>query len=81
MNAAKNCIHECTANLMTNPCSLFLFCPQGSPLQRALIGFIPLVCLSLTFATGWQMKQSRHERGASVKGTDSTTASAETGDC
>lgn len=38
-----------------------------SALTKALIGFIALVCLSLIFATGWQMKQSRHERGASAK--------------
>ncbi|RMO20628.1 GGDEF domain-containing protein [Pseudomonas savastanoi pv. phaseolicola] len=38
-----------------------------SALSKALIGFIALVCLSLTLATVWQMNQSKLERAATAR--------------
>ncbi|MBD8473371.1 GGDEF domain-containing protein [Pseudomonas sp. CFBP 8770] len=38
-----------------------------SLLSKALIGFIALVCLSLSLATAWQMSLSREERLAAAK--------------
>jgi diguanylate cyclase (GGDEF)-like protein len=38
-----------------------------SALSKALIGFIALVCISLVFATSWQLKHSSTERLANAK--------------
>lgn len=50
-----------------NPLSSIPLRLTPSALSRALIGFIALVCLSLVFATAWQMNQSKLERVATAK--------------